>query len=557
MSVVGAFRTGKSFLLTLFLRFLKSSQGIRGAGTGGKGKGAAPSDLSMDWLSREGSTIAEGNRNKTNSSSSASSSSAAEGDEDKEGGEEGSFAWRGGSERMTTGIWMWSEPFVHFSAAAGADVAVLLMDTQGMFDNESTMTLTAQIFGISTLVSSLQIYNVQNQIGEDKLQHLALFSEYGRIALLSPSGEEEESSLTSSDRARAGAGNQAQAKENAGVNQDKVSAAAEAAAILAAWNMRHDDNGRKQWRNTITNERTYDDPVTASSTSSAADLDAATDIKEKNISAAATKVAGADAGTRNVKSAGGSSDSNTGTSGSVRDSGANAAMQAIRVAANTGGGRGHKPFQHLQFLVRDWANFDTEWPTQSASFSSNQSEVQAIADLRGEMKSELSKVISYRDKSDLQSTREQISRCFETVDAWLLPHPGTKVTNKSYDGKLDVLDPLFRVLVDRLARHIFDECLEPKRVHSRHVTAPEMLSFFEAYVRIFQEENNAMPKAMTMLDATANANNRNAYDLSMGRYKAKMSSALDKDGGQHVTPEVSVVLCCVFPLSISPPLFFH
>ena len=61
------------------------------------------------------------------------------------------------------------------------------MDTQGMFDNESTMTLTAQIFGLSTLVSSFQIYNVDKRIQEDNLQHLALFSEYGRMALLPPS----------------------------------------------------------------------------------------------------------------------------------------------------------------------------------------------------------------------------------------------------------------------------------------------------------------------------------------------------------------------------------
>ena len=86
---------------------------------------------------------------------------------------------------MTTGIWMWSEPFIHYSEEA-EEVAILLMDTQGMFDNETTMNLTAQIFSISTLVSSFQIYNVQNSIGEDKMMHLALFSGYGRIALEPP-----------------------------------------------------------------------------------------------------------------------------------------------------------------------------------------------------------------------------------------------------------------------------------------------------------------------------------------------------------------------------------
>ena len=77
---------------------------------------------------------------------------------------------------------MWSEPFIKECVQTGQKVAVLLMDTQGMFDNDTTMTLTAQIFGLSTMMASYQIYNVQNRIQEDNLQHLALFSEYGRLA---------------------------------------------------------------------------------------------------------------------------------------------------------------------------------------------------------------------------------------------------------------------------------------------------------------------------------------------------------------------------------------
>lgn len=69
-----------------------------------------------------------------------------------------SFAWRGGQQRQTTGIWMWSEPFIRATDSSnGEKIAILLMDTQGMFDNETTMTLTAQIFGLSTLVSSFQV----------------------------------------------------------------------------------------------------------------------------------------------------------------------------------------------------------------------------------------------------------------------------------------------------------------------------------------------------------------------------------------------------------------
>ena len=145
VSVVGAFRTGKSFLLSWFLRYLhhltKSTEEI---------------DETKKWY-----------------------------ESIEKLGNEG-FDWRGGSERNTTGIWMWSEPhFVKKPTASGGveTIAVLLVDSQGMFDNETTMSLTASIFGLSTLLSSYQVYNVDKRIQEDNLQQLALFSEYARLAV--------------------------------------------------------------------------------------------------------------------------------------------------------------------------------------------------------------------------------------------------------------------------------------------------------------------------------------------------------------------------------------
>ncbi len=89
--------------------------------------------------------------------------------------------------RFLQGIWVWSRPFFlqlpqADPSLAAETVAVLLVDTQGMFDHETSNMLTANIFGLSTLFSSTQVYNVRTQVGEDNLQHLALFSEYGRMA---------------------------------------------------------------------------------------------------------------------------------------------------------------------------------------------------------------------------------------------------------------------------------------------------------------------------------------------------------------------------------------
>jgi len=84
---------------------------------------------------------------------------------------------------MTTGIWMWSRPFyVTPAGRAGERIAVLVVDTQGMFDRKTGVKLTSAIFGLSTLLSSHQVVNLTKTVGEDDLQSLALFSEYGRTA---------------------------------------------------------------------------------------------------------------------------------------------------------------------------------------------------------------------------------------------------------------------------------------------------------------------------------------------------------------------------------------
>lgn len=132
VSVAGAFRKGKSFLLDFFLRYLSA--------------GGSP-----DWLGNDDAPL-EG------------------------------FSWRGGSERDTTGILLWSEPFF-CRMRTGEEVVILLMDTQGAFDSESTVRDCATIFALSTMISSIQVYNLSQNIQEDDLQHLQLFTEYGRLAL--------------------------------------------------------------------------------------------------------------------------------------------------------------------------------------------------------------------------------------------------------------------------------------------------------------------------------------------------------------------------------------
>ncbi|XP_075727559.1 atlastin-2 isoform X4 [Rhipicephalus microplus] len=91
------------------------------------------------------------------------------------------FQWRPGSTRETAGILLWNEVFL-MTNSDGEKVAVLLMDTQGTFDCESTMKESTVIFSLSLMASSVQIYNIMSNIKENDLQHLQFFAEYGRLA---------------------------------------------------------------------------------------------------------------------------------------------------------------------------------------------------------------------------------------------------------------------------------------------------------------------------------------------------------------------------------------
>ncbi|KAJ8925953.1 hypothetical protein NQ315_009806 [Exocentrus adspersus] len=137
VSVAGAFRHGKSFLLDFFLRYMSAKYVLK--------------QNTSEWIGSEDAPL-EG------------------------------FSWKGGSERDTTGILMWSEVFLT-ELVTGEKVAVVLLDTQGTWDSKSTVKECATIFALSTMLSSVQIYNLSSNIQEDDLQHLQLFTEYGRLAL--------------------------------------------------------------------------------------------------------------------------------------------------------------------------------------------------------------------------------------------------------------------------------------------------------------------------------------------------------------------------------------
>lgn len=131
VSVAGASRMGKSFLLNFFVRYMRSSD-------------------KNNWLGDPSVPLT-------------------------------GFSWSGGSDGNTRGIWIWDEVFL-VTSPQGEQVAVILMDTQGSFDRESTVQECTTIFALSTLCSSVQVYNLFHNILRNDLQNLEYFTHYGRLA---------------------------------------------------------------------------------------------------------------------------------------------------------------------------------------------------------------------------------------------------------------------------------------------------------------------------------------------------------------------------------------
>ncbi|XP_033126344.1 atlastin-2-like [Anneissia japonica] len=88
------------------------------------------------------------------------------------------FPWNSGTDRVTTGIWMWNQIFTA-TLPDGRKVGVILMDTQGTQDPKTSQKHNAAVFALSAILSSIQIYNVKDYIDEGDLQFLELFVRYG------------------------------------------------------------------------------------------------------------------------------------------------------------------------------------------------------------------------------------------------------------------------------------------------------------------------------------------------------------------------------------------
>ncbi|XP_077975390.1 kinesin-1 heavy chain-like [Styela clava] len=131
ISIAGTAKTGKSFLLNFFQRYFDS-------------KGWE----NPDWIG------------------------------DEETAAVGGFDWKSGKYDGTKGINVWGKPYV-VKRSDGQEVAVVLMDTQGLVENKSH---NVKLFTLSAIASSIQILNLKDLIQENDMDILEYCAELGRLS---------------------------------------------------------------------------------------------------------------------------------------------------------------------------------------------------------------------------------------------------------------------------------------------------------------------------------------------------------------------------------------
>ncbi len=77
---------------------------------------------------------------------------------------------------------MWSKPFI-IPQSIDEDIAILLMDSQGVYEENTDFRDWSTIFGITLLTSSIFIFNIFTDIQENNLTDLEAFLIYGQMAI--------------------------------------------------------------------------------------------------------------------------------------------------------------------------------------------------------------------------------------------------------------------------------------------------------------------------------------------------------------------------------------
>ena len=125
--------------------------------------------------------------------------------------------------------------------------------------------------------------------------------------------------------------------------------------------------------------------------------------------------------------------------------------------------------------------------------------------------------VKEKQHHELKELRINLKKCFNTLNCYLMPHPGLKVcTSPEFDGKLKDIERDFKFYVQKFIEGTFTPLLSVKQINGREITTLELFEYFKAYCRVFEADE--LPEPKSMLLATAEANNLAAKAIAKEFY---------------------------------------
>ena len=168
-----------------------------------------------------------------------------------------------------------------------------------------------------------------------------------------------------------------------------------------------------------------------------------------------------------------------------------------------------KPFQRLDFLVRDWNNFEENW-------TNDEKDTQMKDHLRQHLDS---------DNIADSSAAKCIMDMFANVNCWLLPHPGMNVVRPNWNGNIEDIGSDFVVLTERYFRELLlnSNHLASKRVMDEQVKISNLCDIISVFVASFKD---LVPDAGNLAQAVTRSSHLISKEAALSDFKQKAIKVL-------------------------------
>ena len=178
------------------------------------------------------------------------------------------------------------------------------------------------------------------------------------------------------------------------------------------------------------------------------------------------------------------------------------ATSYAQIKTNMSSGDNHKHFQSILFLMQNWVN-----PEDFAfGYDGGREYIHEVL-----LKNK------YQSRS-LQQIREYIRNSFESIDCFLMPHPGNSVLNNDFNGSFVSMSPNFKTNLKTLIEELLKPAnLVKKRIFGQLVNGKE----FGAYTKMFFEQlqSSETPQIITIYDQAIEKQMNNTLDEAMKKFQ--------------------------------------